>query len=143
MARHGKKIKKLSRPANHRQAMLANLANSLFLHRLVRTTSAKAKALRPLTERLISFAKQGDVASQRQIYRTVGDREVVKKLVKEIAPQFADRPGGYTRILKLGKRRLGDGAEMAAVELLIEKPKIEKKKGKKEKKTETAAEGKK
>jgi large subunit ribosomal protein L17 len=143
MPRHGKKVKKLSRTASHRHAMLANLATSLFQHRLVQTTQSKAKALRPLAERLITYAKNGDIAAQRQIYRTVGDRRVVQKLVKEIAPQFASRQGGYTRVLKLGKRRLGDGAQLAAVELLIEKPKIEKKKTKKEKKEEKAAEQKK
>ena len=143
MPRHGKKVKKLSLKASHRQAMLSNLAASLFLHRLVRTTLANAKALRPVAERLITFAKKGDIASQRQIYRTVGDRQIVQKLVKEIAPQFASRQGGYTRVLKLGKRRLGDGAQLAAIELLIEKPKIEKKKAKKEKKEEKAAEQKK
>ena len=140
MARHGKKVKKLSLKASHRQAMLSNLASSLFLHRLVRTTLANAKALRPVAERLITFAKKGDLASQRQIYRSVRDRQIVQKLVKEIAPQFSNRAGGYTRILKLGHRRLGDGAELAAVELLIEKPKIEKKKEKKEKKEEKGAE---
>ncbi len=123
--------------------MLSNLAASLFQHRLVQTTQSKAKALRPLAERLITYAKSGDIAAQRQIYRTVGDRRVVQKLVKEIAPQFANRQGGYTRVLKLGNRRLGDGAQLAAVELLTEKPKIEKKKSKKEKKEERAAEQKK
>ncbi|OGC77270.1 MAG: 50S ribosomal protein L17 [candidate division Zixibacteria bacterium RBG_16_50_21] len=136
MSQHGKKIHKLGRTASHRQAMLANMASSLFLHRMVKTTQSKAKALRPVAERLITFAKKGDLAAQREIYRTVGDREIVKKLVREIAPQFANRNGGYTRIFKLGKRRLGDGAELAAVELLIEKPKIEKKKDKKEAKKE-------
>jgi large subunit ribosomal protein L17 len=116
------------------------MAVSLFKHRLVRTTESKAKALRPVAERLISFAKKGDVASQRQIFGIVRDRSTVRKLVSDIAPQFASRNGGYTRVLHLGNRRLGDGAHLAVVELLIEKPKVEKKKekkGKKESKPET------
>jgi len=136
MSSHGKKTRKLGRTKSHREAMLANMAVSLFLHRLVRTTHAKAKALRQVAERLITYAKKGDLASQRQIYRYVGDRVVVQKLVKEIAPQFSNRNGGYTRVLRIGNRRLGDGAELAAVELLIEKPKVEKKKDKKGKKEE-------
>lgn len=138
MPRHGRKLKKLSRTKSHREAMLSNLVTSLFLHRLIRTTEAKAKAVRQVAERVITFAKQGDVASQRQIHRLLRDRTLVQKLVKEIAPQFASRNGGYTRVLKLGHRRLGDGAQMAVVELLIEKPKVERKKGKKEKKEQAA-----
>jgi large subunit ribosomal protein L17 len=99
--------------------MLGTLAAQLFEHGRIRTTEAKAKALRPIAEHLITFAKRGDVHARRQVLRTVPDRDVVHKLFSEIAPRFSERSGGYTRILKLGQRP-GDGAPMAMIELLPE-----------------------
>ncbi len=101
----------------HERLMLGGLAAALFEHDKVRTTEAKAKALRPLAERLITFAKRGDVHARRQVLRVVPDRDVVHRLFAEIGPRMADRPGGYTRILKLGPRK-GDGAPMAVIELV-------------------------
>jgi large subunit ribosomal protein L17 len=97
--------------------MLGGLAASLFEHERLRTTEAKAKALRPLAERLITFAKRGDVHARRQVLRVVPDRDVVHRLFSEIGPRMAEREGGYTRILKLGPRK-GDGAPMAQIELV-------------------------
>jgi large subunit ribosomal protein L17 len=99
--------------------MLGTLAAQLFTHEKVRTTEAKAKALRPLAEHLITFAKRGDVHARRQVLKTVTDRDVVHKLFAEIGPRYSERDGGYTRILKLGQRG-GDGAPMAIIELLPE-----------------------
>jgi large subunit ribosomal protein L17 len=99
--------------------MLGGLASALFQHGRIRTTEAKAKALRPLAEHLITFAKRGDVSARRQVLKRVPDRDVVHKLFSEIGPRFAERGGGYTRILKLGQRK-GDGAPMALIELLPE-----------------------
>jgi large subunit ribosomal protein L17 len=101
----------------HQRLMLGGLAAALFEHEKVRTTEAKAKALRPVAERLITFAKRGDVAARRQVLRLVPDRDVVHRLFSEIAPRMAERDGGYTRILKLGPRK-GDGAPMAQIELV-------------------------
>lgn len=97
--------------------MLSNLAVSLFEHERIQTTQARAKLLRPYAERLITKAKHGSVHHRRQVLADIEDREVVHKLFSEIAPRFADRNGGYTRILKVGKRG-GDGAEMALIELV-------------------------
>ena len=102
---------------SHERMLISNLARSLFAEGRIRTTEAKAKRLRPQAERLITFAKRGDVASRRQVLTVVRDKEVVHKLFAEIAPRFADRPGGYTRILKLGPRP-GDSAPMALIELV-------------------------
>ena len=101
----------------HQQLMLGGLAAALFEHERVRTTEAKAKALRPVAERLITFAKRGDVHARRQVLRVVTDRDVVHRLFTEIAPRMAERDGGYLRILKLGPRQ-GDGAPMAQIELV-------------------------
>jgi len=103
----------------HQKLMLGGLAAQLFTHERVRTTEAKAKALRPVAEHLITFAKRGDVHARRQVLKTVPDRDVVHKLFSEIGPRYAERNGGYTRILKLGQRG-GDGAPMAIIELLPE-----------------------
>jgi large subunit ribosomal protein L17 len=97
--------------------LIANLARSLFTEGRIRTTEAKAKRLRPQAERLITFAKRGDVASRRQVLTVVRDKQVVHKLFAEIGPRFADRQGGYTRILKLGPRR-SDATEMVLLELV-------------------------
>jgi large subunit ribosomal protein L17 len=101
----------------HEKLLIANLARALFSEGRIRTTEAKAKRLRPQAERLITFAKRGDVAARRQVLTVVRDKAVVHTLFAEIAPRFADRQGGYTRILKLGPRP-GDGAPMAIIELV-------------------------
>lgn len=122
--------------------MLANMASSLIQHRLIKTTDAKAKALKPLVDRLISTAKEDTLAAKRQVAKTIRQKEVHKKLFTEIIPQFKDRQSGFSRIIKLGVRR-GDGAPLSVVELLTEKPKIETdKKGKKKDKKAKAAEAK-
>jgi large subunit ribosomal protein L17 len=97
--------------------MLAGMAAQLFEHGRINTTEAKAKALRPHAEHLITFAKRGDLAARREVLKVITDRDVVAKLFEEIGPRFADRNGGYTRILKLGQRK-GDGAPMAMIELV-------------------------
>jgi large subunit ribosomal protein L17 len=97
--------------------MLANLATSLFEHDRITTTEAKAKRLRPLAERLITFAKRGDLHARRQVMTVIRDKDVVHKLFAEIGPKFAERPGGYTRIVKVGPRK-GDNAPMAVIELV-------------------------
>lgn len=112
-----KKGPSLGSNPSHQRLMLANLASSLFQHERITTTEAKAKLLRPMAERLITKAKRGDVHNRRQVLSVVQDREVVHKLFEEIAPRFAERNGGYTRILKIGPRN-GDGAPMALIELL-------------------------
>ncbi|MDH3457295.1 MAG: 50S ribosomal protein L17 [Gemmatimonadota bacterium] len=117
--RHRSKGRQLSRTKAHRRAMLRNMVASLFRHDRVETTSAKAKELRPYAERLITLARRGDLHARRQVERQIKDRDVTGRLFKEIGPRFAARPGGYTRILKLGHRQ-GDGAEMARIELLGE-----------------------
>ncbi len=101
----------------HERLMLANLATSLFEHDRITTTEAKAKRLRPLAERLITFAKRGDLHARRQVMTVVRDKDVVHKLFAEIGPKFAERPGGYTRIVKIGPRK-GDNAPMAVIELV-------------------------
>src|SRR6266542_4219034 len=102
---------------SHERMIIANLARSLFAEGRIRTTEAKAKRLRPQAERLITFAKRGDLASRRHVLTVVRDKAVVHKLFAEIAPRFADRSGGYTRILKLGPRP-GDAAPMVVIELV-------------------------
>jgi large subunit ribosomal protein L17 len=97
--------------------MLANLATALFEHGRITTTEAKAKRLRPLAERLITFAKRGDIAARRRVLTVVRDKSVVHTLFTEIGPNFAGRPGGYTRIVKIGNRK-GDNAPMAIIELV-------------------------
>jgi large subunit ribosomal protein L17 len=101
----------------HERLLLANLATSLFTHGRITTTEAKAKRLRPLAERLITFAKKGDLPARRQVLTVVRDKSVVHTLFAEIAPQYAERQGGYTRITKIGPRK-GDNAPMAVIELV-------------------------
>lgn len=108
---------RLGHSPHHEKKILANLATSLIAEGKIETTLAKAKAVRPLTEKIITRARKGDLHSRRTVLRTIRDNEVVTKLFDEVAPQYADRPGGYTRIVKLGPRR-GDGAEMAIIELV-------------------------
>ncbi len=130
---HFDRVRKLGRTKPHREAMLANMAMSLFTHRVIKTTDAKAKALRPMVDRIISTAKKDTLASRREVARTIKNKEVFKKLFTEIVPQFADRLSGFSRVIKLGVRR-GDGAPISVVELLTEKPPEESgKKGKKKK----------
>ncbi len=117
--RHRVKGRKLSRTSEHRRALLNNMAASLFIHDGVKTTVAKAKELRPFAERLITMARRGDLHARRLVERRIRNRKAADRLFKEIGPRFASRPGGYTRILKLGHRP-GDGAELARIELLAE-----------------------
>ncbi|HEX9704060.1 MAG TPA: 50S ribosomal protein L17 [Gemmatimonadales bacterium] len=117
--RHRAKHRQLSRTSAHRRALLRNLATSLFRHGGVTTTEAKAKELRPYAERLITLARRGDVHARRLVARRIQDREVQQKLFVELGQRFATRPGGYTRIIKLGHRP-GDGADVARIELLSE-----------------------
>ncbi|CAM05966.1 large subunit ribosomal protein L17 [Saccharopolyspora erythraea NRRL 2338] len=105
---------------SHERLMLANLATSLFEHGKITTTEAKAKRLRPLAERLITKAKKGDLHNRREVMKTIRDKDVVHKLFAEIGPHFADRNGGYTRIVKAMPRR-GDNAKMAVIALVTEK----------------------
>lgn len=115
--RHRKKGRPLSRTRSHRRATLRNMATSLIRHERIETTEAKAKELRPFAERLITLARRGDLHARRLAGRNIADREVLGKLFDDLGPRFAERPGGYTRILKLGSRR-GDGADMALIELV-------------------------
>jgi len=103
----------------HERLILANLATSLFEHRRITTTEAKAKRLRPLAERMVTFAKRGDLAARRRVMTVVKDKGVVHALFTEIAPLVAERQGGYTRITKIGPRK-GDNAPMAVIELVLE-----------------------
>ncbi|TDN90563.1 50S ribosomal protein L17 [Microbacterium sp. BK668] len=103
----------------HERLLLANLAAALFTHKSIQTTETKAKRLRPLAERLITFAKRGDLHARRRVLSVIGDKEVVHILFTEIAPLVADREGGYTRITKVGNRK-GDNAPMAVIELVLE-----------------------
>jgi large subunit ribosomal protein L17 len=103
----------------HERLILANLATSLFEHDQITTTAAKAKRLRPLAERLVTFAKRGDLHARRRVLTVVRDKGVVHRLFTEIAPDMAERPGGYTRITKIGNRK-GDNAPMAVIELVRE-----------------------
>lgn len=103
----------------HERLLLANLAAALFTHKSIQTTETKAKRLRPLAERLITFAKRGDLHARRRVLTVIHDKGVVHELFTEIAPQVADREGGYTRIVKTGYRK-GDNAPMAVIELVLE-----------------------
>src|SRR6187431_3789184 len=103
----------------HERLLLANLAAALFIHKSITTTETKAKRLRPLAERLVTFAKRGDLHARRRVLSVMGDKSVVHTLFTEIAPLVADREGGYTRITKVGNRK-GDNAPMAVIELVLE-----------------------
>jgi len=115
--RHGKKINHLSRKSAHRKAMLSNMATSLFIHKRITTTLAKAKALRVYVEPLITKSKEDTTHSRRVVFSHLQSKEGVTQLFRDISSKVADRPGGYTRIIKLGQR-LGDNAEMAMIELV-------------------------
>lgn len=115
--RHRKKGKKLGRGSGHRKQTLAALSSALIEHKRIQTTLAKAKALRPFVEPLITRAKEDTTHNRKQVFRHLQDKEAIKELFGDVAAQVGDRPGGYTRIIKLGQRA-GDGAEMAMVELV-------------------------
>ena len=115
--RHGKKLRKLNRTSAHRQAMLRNMMNSLIEHEAIKTTLPKAKELRKVIEPMITLAKTDTVANKRLAFDRLRDRDSVVKLFNDLCPRFAARPGGYTRILKMGFR-VGDNAPMAYVELV-------------------------
>ena len=115
--RHRKKFNHLKRNRAHRRAMLANMASSLIMHKRITTTLAKAKALRPYIEPLITKSKNDSTHSRRTVFTSLHQKEAVNELFREVATKVADRPGGYTRILKLGMRQ-GDSAEMAMIELV-------------------------
>ncbi|WP_342131861.1 50S ribosomal protein L17 [Hydrogenophaga sp. OTU3427] len=115
--RHGHGLRKLNRTSEHRLAMLRNMMNSLLTHEVIKTTVPKAKELRRVVEPMITLAKVPTVANRRLAFDRLRDRDVVVKLFNELGPRFAARPGGYTRILKMGFR-VGDNAPMALVELV-------------------------
>ena len=115
--RHGKKFNHLSRTADHRRAMLANMAISLIMHKRITTTLAKAKALKKYAEPLITRCKDDSTNSRRVVFSYLQNKEALKELFGPVAEKVGDRPGGYTRIIKLGARQ-GDGADMAFIELV-------------------------
>jgi large subunit ribosomal protein L17 len=116
--RHGKKRGKLSRDAAHRRSLLANLSRQLIEHERIKTSQAKAKAVKPEVEQLITLAKRGDLHARRKVLSALNqDKFTVHKLFEEVAPRYAERPGGYTRIVKLGPRR-SDSTEMVYLELV-------------------------
>jgi large subunit ribosomal protein L17 len=119
--RHRRAGKKLGRDAAHRRALYANLAGALIEHGRIQTTEAKAKAVKPLAEQMITLARRGDLAARRQAIAELRSQDIVHKLFAEVAPRFADRPGGYSRIVKLGPRP-GDAAEMVYLELVDYEP---------------------
>lgn len=138
--RHLKKGRKLKRTHSHRKATLSALATALFLHKRIITTVAKAKEAKRFAEKLITKAKRGDIHSRRLVARFIRNREALKELFNEIAPRVMDRPGGYTRVVRLGFRR-GDSAELAVLELVDYNVGSGTVKPKKEKKLETQAAG--
>jgi large subunit ribosomal protein L17 len=115
--RHQRVINHLGRTSSHRKAMLANMAASLILHKKITTTTAKAKALRSYIEPLITKSKEDSTHSRRMVFSYLNDKEAVATLFREVSPKIAERPGGYTRILKTGNR-IGDNAEMCVLELV-------------------------
>ena len=123
--RHRKDHRKLSRTHSHRKALLRNLVTSLFIHERIETTVAKAKEARRLGERMITFAKRGDLPARRHVARFVHGDDVVRKLFDTVAPWYAERNGGYTRIVRIG-RRLGDAGETALLEL-VKSPELKEK----------------
>src|SRR5215218_5601982 len=114
-----KKGPRLGGSPSHQRLIVANLATQLFEHRRITTTEAKARVLRPVAEKLITKARKGDLHNRREVLKTIHDKSVVHTLFTEIGPKFAERPGGYTRITKIGPRK-GDNAPMAIIELVNE-----------------------
>ena len=119
--RHAQTGKKLGRDSAHRKALYANLAGALIEHGRIKTTEAKAKAVKPIAEKMITLGRRGDLSARRQAVAFLRSKDVVHKLFAEVAPRFADRPGGYSRIVKLGPRQ-GDAAEMVYLELVDHQP---------------------
>jgi large subunit ribosomal protein L17 len=119
--RHHRSGKKLGRDSAHRKALYANLACALVEHGRIKTTVTKAKAVKPFAEQMITLGKRGDLAARRQAIAELRSQDAVHKLFAEVAPRFAERPGGYTRIIKIGPRQ-GDAAEMAYLELVDYEP---------------------
>jgi large subunit ribosomal protein L17 len=115
--RHAKAGKKLGRDAAHRKALYSNLAGALITHGRIETTEAKAKAVKPFAEKMITLGKRGDLHARRLAMAELRSNDVVHKLFSEVGPRFADRPGGYSRIVRIGPRQ-GDAAEMAYLELV-------------------------
>jgi len=115
--RHNVKGRKLSRTASHRKATLISLITSLLKYKRIKTTLAKAKETRGFAEKLVTKARKGDLHAKKQVMDVIKDKEVVKELFSEIIPKIGDRPGGYTRVVKLGNR-MGDAAQMAIIELV-------------------------
>ncbi len=116
--RHGKKVNHLGRTASHRKALMSNMASSLILEKRITTTVAKAKALRKYVEPLLTKAKNDTTHSRRTVFSYLQNKESVKELFGSVASKISDRPGGYTRIIKMGDVRLGDNAEMCLIELV-------------------------
>lgn len=141
--RHSVKGRKLGRTASHRAALLNSLATSLLKHKRIKTTEAKAKEARTFVEKLISKARKNDLHVRRQVMAVINDKEVVKELFAEILPKIGERPGGYTRVVKLGNRN-GDAAPMAILELVdyndVANKKAEEQKEKRELKAKEKAE---
>ena len=127
--RHGDKVKKLGRTAQHRLALMRNLVTALFEHERIRTTLAKAKESRRFADRMVTFALKNTLAARREVGRDIHDKTVLKKLFDVIGPRFVGRPGGFTRVLRLGPRE-GDAAEMALLELVIREERHHEKKAK-------------
>lgn len=125
--RHNAGYRKLGRTKEHRKALLRNLATDLFRHERLTTTLPKAKELRPYAEKLITLARRDDLHSRRLVSEVIHDKGVIKKMFDTLGPRFTSRPGGYSRILKLGPRP-GDGADMAIVELVGSEPVFKKQK---------------
>ena len=121
--RHGHGLRKLNRTSEHRLAMLRNMMNSLLQHEVIKTTVPKAKELRRVVEPMITLAKEPTLANRRLAFDRLRDRDIVSKLFAELGPRYQTRPGGYTRILKMGFR-VGDNAPMALVEL-VDRPVVE------------------
>jgi large subunit ribosomal protein L17 len=121
--RHARAGKKLGRSSAHRRALYANLAGALIEHGRIRTTEAKAKAVKPFAEQMITLGRRGDLAARRQAVSELRSKAVVKRLFDDVAPRFKDRPGGYSRIVKLGPRQ-GDAAEMVYLELVDYEPPV-------------------
>jgi large subunit ribosomal protein L17 len=119
--RHQRSGKKLGRDSAHRKALYANLTGALIEHGRIKTTEAKAKAVKPIAEQMITLGRRGDIHARRQATAYLRSQDVVHKLFSEVAPRFADRPGGYSRIVKLGPRQ-GDAAEMVYLELVDHTP---------------------
>ena len=119
--RHHRSGKKLGRDASHRKALYANLAGALITHGRIKTTVTKAKAVKPFAEQMITLGKRGDLHARRLALAELRSQDVVHQLFADVAPRFADRPGGYTRIVKLGPR-YGDAAEMVYLELVDYQP---------------------